>query len=276
MTVVESSRQNCLQWFSGKALENARKALDLLAECEAAGYWLPGTKRKIDACLPKTNLTANLATKHEHSLVNLGSFNNPEPERGWRVFWILKYGAWRYTSHINWPSLRSKTSDPILLSLLDTALHYVSDFVPLTALALELDAVSPKPQVTTIGASPTVTKTLAEIGLHVKLDTIRPCPVTWRKIASSTTEDGQPRYSWIGILEWPENTVHDRSSHADPTGHHLHCHACGHSIKNHFNWVPILVDQADGTPLSLWVGRDCAQTLFGVRVSNDFILEDSR
>lgn len=50
------------------------------------------------------------------------------------------------------------------------------------------------------------------------------------------------------------------------------CQACGHAIKNVFNWVPLVVDSAAGVPHAMWVGKDCAQTLFGVTVKGELRL----
>jgi len=272
--IVEQYRQNALRWFSGKALANASHALDLLAESEAEGCWVPNAKRTVDSCLYKTNIAKKIYRTHGASIESLGTYDDPVQERGYRVAFILQFGAWRRPGDINWQVVRSKTNDPDLLKILDLSLEYTESFDALSRLAYKLDTVAPKPQITSVGVSPTVTKTLAEINVEGRLSTIRLCPIEWRKV-DTVDKNKRPIQIWVGRLKWPAGTVHGASRFTDNDGSLSHCQACGHSIQNAFNWVPILMDTAQGIPVSLWVGRDCSRNLFGIRIKNDFILEHS-
>jgi hypothetical protein len=116
--------------------------------------------------------------------------------------------------------------------------------------------------------SPTVKKTLE--GLKLNSLTIRVCPIDYREV---TLDNG--RKVFHAFLVWPKGTVHGASRfHA--TNNNLQCQACGHAIKNPFNWVPILVDNAAGVPHSIWVGRDCSKNLFGVELVGALILAEGQ
>ena len=84
------------------------------------------------------------------------------------------------------------------------------------------------------------------------------------------------------VIDWPDGTLHFRSKFLRSENHEL-CQACGHAIKDPFNWVPILAYgteplehqligvPAKSVPYSLWVGRDCAHKLFGCEAEGDAI-----
>jgi hypothetical protein len=72
----------------------------------------------------------------------------------------------------------------------------------------------------------------------------------------------------VGRVVWPEGTEHACSRFA-ASGSQNQCHACGHAIRNAFNWVPLVVENAEGVPHALWVGRDCAENLFGIKATGE-------
>lgn len=74
-----------------------------------------------------------------------------------------------------------------------------------------------------------------------------------------------------GQLKWPEGTKFNATGYCRTANNHQ-CQACGHAIKNAFNWVLLVVDSAAGVPHAMWVGKDCAQTLFGVAVKGELRL----
>jgi hypothetical protein len=81
---------------------------------------------------------------------------------------------------------------------------------------------------------------------------------------------GKVEYGWETIIHWPEPTVHQSSVHAYKFSC---CHACGHRIRNPYNWVPLYAKDKAGVAHSLWVGRDCAKSLFGIELSGDMVLK---
>ena len=118
-----------------------------------------------------------------------------------------------------------------------------------------------------------MTNLLKSLGLLLNIGTIRTPPIEWR-VVERRTKDGKPFLVKIGFIAWPRGTVHNASRYAG-TDRNVQCQACGHAIRNPWNWVPLLLDNDEGIPYSLWVGRDCAETLFGVRVKGDLEFEES-
>jgi hypothetical protein len=85
-------------------------------------------------------------------------------------------------------------------------------------------------------------------------------------------KDGKKQYAMVAELLWPEGTRFGASRFAEegdrwPVGR---CHSCGHAIRKSTNWVPLVATDDTGAPLALWVGKDCAQTLFGIKVTGPF------
>jgi hypothetical protein len=134
---------------------------------------------------------------------------------------------------------------------------------PVEALMARWDATRPTPTFTSMGASPTVTATVKSFDA-VKVEV---CPIKWHQY-EYTDSNGKVQYATYGELLWPEGTKHHTSRYTG-TGQNRQCEACGHAIKNNFNWVPLILTASDGTPKSLWTGRDCAKTLFGIDMTGD-------
>lgn len=110
--------------------------------------------------------------------------------------------------------------------------------------------------------SPTVRKTLD--GLNLNSLTIRVCPMEYRD-EEVLLPSGKKVTTKVAYLVWPKGTKHGCSRFLT-TNENYQCQACGHAIRNPFNWVPVLVDNKAGVPHSIWVGRDCAKNLFGIEL----------
>lgn len=210
--------------------------------------------------------------KYGKQLEAVGDYRTPDAERGWNVATLLQFGNWRRVSSIDFDAVRNRISDEELAHVVDLAQLFAGDFAPLIELVEVLDATRPAPVITSVGASPTVTKLLTSLGLLLNVDTIRTPPVEW-VVAERVTREGKRYLTKVGYIRWPRGTVHNASRYAAGTDRNVQCHACGHAIRNVFNWVPLLLDDDHGVPHSLWVGRDCAETLFGIRVKGDFEFE---
>lgn len=125
-----------------------------------------------------------------------------------------------------------------------------------------LDAQRPKPVFTLLGVSPTVTATLQDMGF----------------VKASEAEISMPEIelvpdghgSWRPTMKWPEGTKHNTSRFAS---RYSCCHACGHRIQNAANWVPVVVT-SDKQPRSIWIGSDCARSVFGIQAENRVALRD--
>ena len=132
-----------------------------------------------------------------------------------------------------------------------------------------LDNARPKPKLTAIQLSPKVTKTLTEMNLDLDLSTIKPAeiikieysevhPVTFQPVNLNRRGEVVTTVSYQ--VEWSKGISHgtSRFSHCD-------CEACGKKIPSQLV-VPVEVhDRKRDGLISLWLGRDCASNIFGVK-----------
>jgi hypothetical protein len=135
---------------------------------------------------------------------------------------------------------------------------------PLEAEMQVWDSQRPPPTFTTIGASPTITANLKLLGA----EKAEPAPMKREWVEALNPKTGKVERHLVVEIVWPEGTQHGTSQYRG-TCNNSQCESCGHAIKNPFNWVPILVTCTDGSFKSLWVGRDCAKTLFGIDMTGD-------
>lgn len=145
---------------------------------------------------------------------------------------------------------------------------------PLMALMDRWDNLRPAPTFTSVGVSKTITKTLESMKLDLNPESIRVCPIEWAEEERVDEKTGKVTIVKVGYLLWPEGTRHGKSRFTYGTARHAQCEACGHAIKNPFNWVPLLIDDKAGVPHSLWVGRDCSETIFGVKMEGELELKE--
>lgn len=250
-----------LAFFTGKSLENATRALALLEESMAHGSWTKGSKVKVHAALSKSNLAAKVAKPF--SDLSFGfEYNDPRRKALQGVYFTLAHGRFD-GAKLDVSSLESESA---YADLLATFRAYVAAFAPVAAALAKLDASRPVPVITAIGASPTVTATLQSLEA-VKVDV---CPMEFFQVERINAKTKKVEFVTVVKLLWPEGTLHGSSrwQHQDDQ-----CEACGHRISNPYNWVPLVLNATDGTPKSLWVGRDCASTLFGVELTGDLEIE---
>lgn len=243
-------------WFKGKGLEKVVAALELLLQSEAQGYWVKGASRSVRAALSQKSRRAQIVAKtlnYDYTKLSDNALNT--------AYYALAYGS--ITNYVRL-SLQEAT-----VGLPDGALEHYIDFRPVADLIARLDAAKPQPTITKIGASPLVTTTLNQLGASA----VDACPIKWERIEVDELDKktlkptGRKVTQCVGTLLWPAGTKHGTSIHS--TG--SHCEACGHRIYNPFNWCPLVLTTAEG-PKSLWVGRDCALTLFGVKLDGDLEL----
>lgn len=275
--MIEIDRAAVLGWFTGKAREKASSALDAVEACLVQGYWVKGVSRRVRASLNKAGVASRLGRDNEGWLDRLGvpagelAFDAKYRELreiGWNIRSYLCYNAYEALARVDFAkainaitaSGLNTTKDAEKVLVIESARRYAADFAPVAAALAQLDSTRPPPVVTELGASPTVTATLARLGAAKA--TI--CQIKWEKVARA---DGKGWY-YVGTLLWPEGTVHGASRY-NGTNQNDQCEACGHAIRNIYNWVPLVMDGPGQPPKSLWVGRDCAATLFGIKVEGE-------
>lgn len=258
---VHSDKFRLGLWFARKALAKAQATLDLLEASEEAGGWLPYASTKVRAALsPTKSWTAKALSKRA---------GLPYPAAR-----ALRYGGDVRSYNEALASLVGDISKFPGLSLQDRQDVYaaLSYFRVFASRAADLDNSRPKPVITALGVSPTITATLKDMGVDGRPETVRVCPIEWHRITRIV--DGVRKTVSVGYLTWPANVQHATSRFARvKRDEGAPCEACGHSIRNGFNWVPLLIDDAQGRPRSLWVGRDCAHNVFGFKVTGELEYE---
>lgn len=239
-----------LDLFTGKARDKASAALDILDQSVAQGFWAPGS-RSVKAALSKSSS----ARRHAKVLDKAGGVYD---EKIFPIFMCLMYGP--FSGHF---SKACRAVDTLVDDnpTIQFARLYLKAFAPIVGIVGQLDATRPPPVFTTMKASPTVSKTVKDLGA---VD-IQVCPMRFEQVRRVNLETGKVTFETVAWLDWPDGIVHDTSRF---TGS-CQCQACGHAIRNRDNWVPMVLTSEDGTARSLWVGRDCAKTLFGIDVRGD-------
>lgn len=275
--------ENILEWYSGKALDIIRKdTLPTLERCEEQGYWLKGASRTVKAQLNKMTAAQKWARATEKTLGehSFGSFRMPSKHPLNEVQHAMMYGLFARAPRVLRDLLTVKAKDDRQLNEhLPAAIAWAEAFAPIAELVALLDERRPKQTVVMKTLSPTVAK---NIGDHIGIDitTIQSPEMVGEWVEQTVKVGGKPMTVrvWRVRVIWPEGTQHNKSKFFH-SGENWQCQACGHAIKNPFNWVPILAYKRFNTihadiPYSLIVGRDCAEKLFGCEVEGDMLIEN--
>jgi hypothetical protein len=263
-------------WFAGKALSVLTDyTLPTLAAAEARGYWDPHESRKVRASLNKQRPAEKFARANEKLLESIPDAPRPAGSQprwtagpGWSAAHAMRYGAVMSAPEVlaSIQGLRSRATTADQRQALDHVERWARDFAPVADLLSLLDSRRPKPTFVMGSLSPSVVANLGT-SLGIAFDTVRVPEMEGRWV--DVTVKGRAQRAWIVVIKWPANTVHGASRfvHGSRAGN-SQCEACGHAIKDPFNWVPLLAD-VTGRPHSLWVGRDCARKLFAVDIKGD-------
>lgn len=246
------------KWFSGKGLDTLRTfVLPTLAEAEKLGYWPKGVSRKVKAALNKAKVAEKLGRDNRERLTAFGHV----------ICLALTYGQYEKAAQV----LEAVKGVTTTRDLADHKLHeqvtaWAKAFVPVAELVALLDRSRPRPTFVLGTLSPTVYANLGK-SLDIDFTSVRSPDIEWEWVEYVDPKTGKTVRFQRGHIVWPAGTQHNKSRFFH-SGNSFQCQACGHAIHNPWNWVPLLVDGPKG-PLSLWVGRDCAGKLFGVKVDGD-------
>lgn len=254
-----------LSWYTGKSLAGAQEALDLVSASEQQEFWLPGASRRAYSLLGK----ANVAIKAADPVMRSNTYDHP----AYRAIFAMKFGGVKDA-----PKLLATTPSPSSVSEADrpltaTARRWCEDFAPLARRMAELDARRPKPVIVCGTLSRAVVDNVAA-KLGLVLDSIEVPPQTGEWVSEERPVKDRPGKTEIVkvfrvTIHWPPGTRHRRSkfSYGSRAGNNQ-CEACGHAIKDPYNWCPLMAREADGSYSSLWVGKDCAKKLLGCKVDS--------
>jgi hypothetical protein len=248
-----------LRWFSGKGAVAAVHAFTLMVESEAAEYWIPGASRKVRAALNKQNVAAKRARA-----AGIRDYAHPL----YSGMSDMQYGSIGRAARHRTVQVASSASIPDHTAAAMLR-EWAADWAPIAARLDALDARRPKPTVVLGTLSPTVIANVAgTLGLALASVTVPPMRGEWREVTRQRKGcrpgEMETVKIWHVEIEWPANTRHCRSkfSYGSHAGN-SQCEACGHAIRDIYNWCPLMLIESDGVPSSLWVGKDCARKLLG-------------
>lgn len=258
-----------LSFFTGKSLTNAIEAMALVEQSIAQGFWVKGASRSVRSVMAKANVAAKAAKKAGES----GGYGfqrdrtAADPRRAFfKAYMLLAYGALDFAELTETMEVSAliETDHPAFTAFFRS---YAVAMLPLAEAMAKLDATRPPPVFTEMKASPTVSRTLAGL----KAEAVAVCPMTIESLQRVNNETGKSETVFVTKLLWPEGTKHNTSRYTGSCS----CQACGHTIFRGDNWMPLVLTTAEG-PKSLWVGRDCAKTLFGVDYSGTLEIAGGR
>jgi len=263
--------------FSGKRREKFLISIAAINDSLAQGSWVPGMSRKAQTGLYQGIAKARVPSDVKRALDMVCTAE-------WyctnMVESMLNYGKAPYlitkkeSDFIKGSTKMPKTLDEqIALGVKTIRTHsklkFTDDVIDAWAkLCTEshqamqfLDAQRPAPVITKIGLSPKVTKTLTEMNLDIDLSSIRYPDIERRKV-KILNKKGEEVEVEIPFIKWTKGIVHNASRFA--TGG-ANCHACGKYIPSG-RFVPIEAkDKKNNRLVSMWLGCDCANKIFGVK-----------
>lgn len=253
-----------LRWFSGKGAVAAQHALDLMVASEAAEAWIPGASRKVRAALNKQNVARKRA-----DATGIHDYSHPL-HNGLSDMRYGSYGRAARSLDVKMPATATNAELDAAAMLRDWA----ADWAPIAARLDELDARRPKPVIVLGTLSPTVVANVAgALGLELASVAVPPMHGEWREVTRQR-KGARPGVTetvkvWHIEIDWPAGTRHCRSRFSSGSNAgNSQCEACGHAIRDPYNWCPLMLIESDGITSSLWVGKDCACKLLGSDVVN--------
>lgn len=267
------SFDNLLEWFSGKSREAlVTFTIPALVESAEQGCWKKGVAVKVRAALNKQNVAAKwaraagntLQVDYKHPLYE-GIMNMRHGAYG-RAPRMLTTEALNKLHSVPYFFTKKKGTSQNVGKVIERWARANAEVAELVDL---LDARRPKPVIVMKTLSPTVAANIStHIGIDVSTIQYPPSHGEWVE----REYKGKKCRVYEIIIDWPKDTQHNKSRFFQ-SGKHMQCQACGHAIQNPYNWVPILAygHGAKPAPCSLWVGRDCAEKLFGCEVEGDAI-----
>jgi hypothetical protein len=267
--------EGILEWYSGKARDTiVNFTIPSLVESEALGCWKKGVSRTVHATLNKQNVAQKFSRALDEQLGEADRWSGRK-----RLDYAhplhagasdMLYGSYGHAPRHLTPDAKKKrdargdftfTSKTGPASANQAIERWAQAFAPVQALIELLDERRPKPVIVMKTLSPTVAKNISDhIGIDVATIQSPPMRGEWVEF----TYKGKKCRVYEIVIDWPVGTQHNRSRFLD-SANNEQCQACGHAIKNPFNWVPILAYGKE-VPYALWVGRDCAEKLFGCEV----------
>jgi len=265
MEIMKNLSENLVNvmrsFLKGAKLAKFNASVDIINQSLAQGAWISRGSVKAGAGF------GNGITAHINFKKGYGLDASKAEDDAWELAFCLNYGQAQNAD------LDIDSAISILRAAKnhkDKAYRLPSDEVIKTWVALcaekelackFLDIARPVPVITEIGLSPKVTKTLKDMNLDIDLASIRPAKIVVEYV-ESFDKYNKPILVAVFRVEWTKGIVHGQSRFAD---HGCNCHACGKYIPSG-QFVPIeAMDNKSGNLVAMWIGRDCASNIFGVK-----------
>lgn len=262
--------------LKGKRLEHFQRSVALINESLAAGGW-------VGRAAQQSSKGFGQGFPHPR-----GGGQLPGDDPLYEAAFAVRHGS----CHKSWADMLAAGATPTELQRLSpkqpivALVAWVEVCYQATQARKKLDALRKLPQVTPIGLSPKVTETLTGMGVDLELPSIKPTAigVRWvqarypaatreynreqgRYIMLPHPQAGELRFSVQGepvmepeyYLDWTPGTVMGASRYADHD-----CEACGKTIPSG-EFVAIEADCKINGHVGLYLGRDCAKNIFGVK-----------
>ena len=245
--------------LKGKKLEKLMESIGILNESLAAGSWAPRGAVKVQA-----GFNQGFVPKYR-----LPYYSGPEHDEDFSLEMCLGYGSTPY--NVTKGSIDRLLARGILPKKVTR--EHIEAWVALSdekVLAVEeLNESRPRPVITAIGLSPKVTKTLKEMSLDIDLPSIKLAEIAYR-LGPRRNREGQIMVAQDGsyslltknyYVKWTPGTKHAVTRFSNLN---CNCEACGRRIPSG-QFVPIEADDATKGHVGMWIGCDCAASIFGVK-----------
>lgn len=130
------------KWFTGKALENAVAALQMLNESVAQGYWVPKASVKVPAALSKSNVAKKLAGFSSEICTMAKVYGPDRIDSAWKLQHNLNFGCFKAMADVDLHGLMDAVKTGEAKILVAKAMEFAADFAPVVDALNHLDKVS--------------------------------------------------------------------------------------------------------------------------------------
>lgn len=250
------------KYLKGSRLSLFNESVDKINDSLRLNGWLPGYSRSYSKGLKGVGLSIS----YEKNLM-VGEYTSVNTARG-KLNGLLKEGF----LHLGSSEIELAISDLNEKELKKTPSELIWAYFNLlkeVKVAVQLlNSLRPLPVVTKIGLSPKVTKTLKDMNLDIELSSIVMAKISYEYIPSRGKDGkvmsgkyGETLIELTSYVDWSEGIKHNMSRFASSD----HCHACGALVESKL-FVPIEgFDNKTESLVSMWLGRDCAKNIFGIK-----------
>lgn len=263
-------------FYKGAALKKVDAVLPGFKKSIEQGFWEPGVSRAVRAAFYGYGKAATIklaraidsdkSLGHDFGYVDVGDFGRVlgscmpvSVERLEQTLANMKVGKLFFEDRIDISRIPHA-----LMGYFETAICMAKTLEPMWETIKRLDSARPAPVFTMMNASPLISEELKN--QNATSVEVPKYGTEWEVIRDAK---GSVYQIPVIVIKWPEGTKHGAAKWHRHDGQ---CECCGHRIKVG-GYVPLLLNTEEG-PKSLWVGRACAKTLFGVDMKGELTVKE--